>query len=204
VSTRALHGSEKRAVALLGVPTLALALASTVVTTYSPVVASDFVGSTAVIGVIIGLEGLVALWLPLVVGSWSDRLDTRLGGRLPFLLGATPAIVAGLAALALMKSTLVLAAGALLFFVGYFVAYEPYRALYPDSVGSRTGHASGLAGSGYRARADRRRPALEPRPRRAVPGRGRALSRRDRRLHLRARASRDPAQRAGGGGRRAR
>ncbi len=74
---RALRGSEKRALALLGVPTMALALASTVVTTYTPVVAREFVESSAVIGLIIGCEGLVALWLPLVVGAWSDRLDTR-------------------------------------------------------------------------------------------------------------------------------
>ena len=45
---RALHGSEKRALALLGVPRLALALASTVITTYTPVVAREFVESSAV------------------------------------------------------------------------------------------------------------------------------------------------------------
>jgi MFS family permease len=132
---RSLRQAEKRAVALLGVPTLALALSATVVTTYAPVVAREFVASRVVIGLIIGIEGLVALWLPLVVGAWSDRLDTRLGGRLPFLVAATPAVVAGLIALALMGSTAALAAGAFVFFVGYFVAYEPYRALYPDAVG---------------------------------------------------------------------
>lgn len=132
---RALRGTERRALTLLGVPTMALALASTVVTTYTPVVARSFVESSAVIGLIIGCEGLVALWLPLVVGTWSDRLDTRLGGRLPFLLGATPFVVAGLIGLSLMGSTLVLALSALVFFAGYFVAYEPYRALYPDAVG---------------------------------------------------------------------
>jgi MFS family permease len=122
-------------VALLGVPTLALALASTVVTTYTPVVARDFVDSAAVIGLIIGLEGMVALWLPLVVGAWSDRLDTRIGGRLPFLLGATPFVALGLIGLALMGSLAMLAVASLIFFAGYFVAYEPYRALYPDAVG---------------------------------------------------------------------
>jgi MFS family permease len=132
---RPLRGEEKRAVALLGLPTLALALAATVVTTYAPVVAKEFVGSTAVIGVIIGMEGLVALWLPLLAGAWSDRLDTRLGGRLPFLLVATPVVAVALAALSVIDSTVTLAGAALLFFIGYFVAYEPYRALYPDSVG---------------------------------------------------------------------
>jgi MFS family permease len=122
-------------VAILGVPTLALALATTMVTTYLPVVAAGFVGSTLVIGIIVGLEGLVALWLPLVVGSWSDRLRTRLGGRLPFLIAATPVLVAGLVAMGFVGSVATLGAAALVFFVGYFVAYEPYRALYPDAVG---------------------------------------------------------------------
>ncbi|RKQ86170.1 MFS-type transporter involved in bile tolerance (Atg22 family) [Solirubrobacter pauli] len=132
---RALRAPEKRAVALLGIPTLALALTSTVVTTYTPVVAREFVESSAVIGMIIGLEGLVALWLPLVVGAWSDRLDTKLGGRLPFLLAATPMVIGGLVAMAIMGSVAVLAVAAFVFFAGYFIAYEPYRALYPDAVG---------------------------------------------------------------------
>lgn len=132
---RELRRSEKRAVALLGVPTLALALTSTLVTTYTPVVAREFVESSAVIGMIIGLEGLVALWLPLVVGVWSDRLDTKLGGRLPFLLAATPLVIGGLVAMAVMGSVAVLAVAAFVFFAGYFIAYEPYRALYPDAVG---------------------------------------------------------------------
>ncbi|MDA0172719.1 MFS transporter [Solirubrobacter taibaiensis] len=132
---RGLRASEKRAVALLGVPTLALALTSTLVTTYTPVVAREFVESSAVIGMIIGLEGLVALWLPLLVGTWSDRLNTRIGGRLPFLLAATPLVIGGLIALAFMGSVAVLAVGAFVFFAGYFIAYEPYRALYPDAVG---------------------------------------------------------------------
>jgi MFS family permease len=133
--SRPLSADEKRTVAVLGVPTLALALATTVVTTYLPVVAQPFVRSTVVIGVIVGLEGLVALWLPLVVGTWSDRLRTRLGGRLPFLIAATPVVVTGLVAMSFVGSVLTMAVAALVFFVGYFVAYEPYRALYPDAVG---------------------------------------------------------------------
>src|SRR5690242_19262328 len=96
---RALTADEKRVTVLLGVPTLALALAVTLVTTYLPVVAREFVGSRLVIGLIVGIEGLIALWLPLLAGAWSDRLRTPLGGRLPFLLAATPLLLAGLAAM---------------------------------------------------------------------------------------------------------
>jgi MFS family permease len=141
---RELERGEKRTVALLGLPTMALSLSVTVTTTYLPTVAHAFVSSNVVIGVIIGLEGLMALWLPLVVGAWSDHLNTRLGGRLPFLIGASPIVVLGLAAMALVGSTLTLAGAALVFFFGYFVAYEPYRALYPDAVGEEAaGRAQG-------------------------------------------------------------
>jgi MFS family permease len=132
---RALSGDEKRTVALLGIPTFALALAVTVVTTYLPVLAREFVSSTVVIGVIVGLEGIVALWLPLVAGTWSDRLRTPIGGRLPFMLAATPLVVVALVGMTLVGSTAAMAAAALVFFAGYYVAYEPYRALYPDAVG---------------------------------------------------------------------
>jgi MFS family permease len=132
VSRRALRTEEKRTLALLGLPTAALALAITIVTTYLPVVARDQLGSTTVIGGLIGLEGVMALWVPLVVGAWSDRLRTPLGGRLPFLVAATPLVVAALVLIAVVAKPAVLGLCAALFFFAYFVAYEPYRALYPD------------------------------------------------------------------------
>lgn len=132
MSRRALRADEKRTLALLGLPTAALALAITVVTTYLPVAARPYLGSATVVGVLIGLEGVMALWVPLVVGAWSDALRTPLGGRLPFLVAATPLVVAALVALGFAHAAGVAAVAAALFFFAYFVAYEPYRALYPD------------------------------------------------------------------------
>jgi MFS family permease len=131
---RTLQRSELRILAILGVPTFALALAITTVSTYLPVLAEDFSDSSIVIGLLIGGEGLIALWLPLAVGSWSDRLRTPLGSRLPFILVATPALVVALAVLGFVDSIAAAAIVVAVFFVAYFVAYEPYRALYPDLV----------------------------------------------------------------------
>jgi MFS family permease len=143
-SERALSADEKRVTAILGVPTLALALAVTLVTTYLPVIAREFVGSRLVIGLIVGIEGLIALWLPLLAGAWSDRLRTPLGGRLPFLLAATPLLLVGLGAMGAVRSVGTLLPAVLVFFLGYFLAYEPYRALYPDAVGDdAAGRAQG-------------------------------------------------------------
>jgi MFS family permease len=131
---RTLQRTELRTLAILGVPTFALALAITTVSTYLPVLAEDFSKSSVVVGLLIGGEGLIALWLPLVIGSWSDRLSTPIGRRLPFIIGATPPLVASLALLGFVTSIAGAAIVVALFFVGYFVAYEPYRALYPDLV----------------------------------------------------------------------
>ncbi|MDO8210574.1 MFS transporter [Conexibacter sp. CPCC 206217] len=125
---------ERRAIWLLGLPTFALALSITVVTTYLPLIAQDFTDNSIVVGVLIGSEGLLALVLPLVVGTWSDQLKSPIGGRLPFLIVATPPLAISLALIGFANS-LVIALGLVwLFFAAYFVAYEPYRALYPDLV----------------------------------------------------------------------
>ncbi|MGZ6696057.1 MAG: MFS transporter [Solirubrobacteraceae bacterium] len=129
---RTLQRRELRVLAVLGVPTFALALAITTVSTYLPVLAEQFSSSSIVIGLLIGGEGLMALWLPLAVGSWSDRLHTPIGSRLPFILAATFPLVLALAVLGFVRSIGVAAVVMAVFFAAYFVAYEPYRALYPD------------------------------------------------------------------------
>jgi MFS family permease len=131
---RDLGRRERTTIALLGVPALGLALATTVVTTYVPLIAKQFTGSATVIGLIIGIEGLLAMILPLVFGAWSDQLRTRVGGRLPFVLGAAPGLAVALSMLGFARSLLVTTLLVLAFFGAYFIAYEPYRALYPDLV----------------------------------------------------------------------
>ncbi|MGI9185567.1 MAG: MFS transporter [Solirubrobacteraceae bacterium] len=130
---------------ILGVPTFGLALSITMVSTYLPKVARQFTTSTTVIGVIVGAEGLMALWIPLVAGSWSDGVRSRLGGRLPFVLAGVPVVVGGLVLMAFVQSLVALGLAAAVFFVGYFVAYGPYRALYPDLVDEQvTGQAQSI------------------------------------------------------------
>lgn len=132
-----LSAQERRLLALLGLPTFGLALAITIVSTYLPVVLKDFTDSTTVIGLIIGGEGLFALFLPLLIGSWSDGVETRFGRRLPFLVVAAPVAAIALILMPLAPSLLAVAALALVFFVAYFAYYPPYRTLYPDLVPER-------------------------------------------------------------------
>lgn len=129
--------AEKRSLALLALPTLGLALSITVISTYVPVLARQFVSSSILIGLLVGTEGIAAVIFPVLVGTWSDRLRTPLGGRVPFLVVATPVVAAALVAIGLASSLLVIVVGVVIFFVAYFIAYEPYRALYPDMLSDR-------------------------------------------------------------------
>ncbi len=129
---RPLKGSEKRLLALLGLPTFGLALSIGTVTTYVPLLARQFTSSTAVIGLVIAAEGLVALFVPIAAGAWSDQLRTRFGGRVPFLVVGAPVVAVTVASLGFMKSLPPLALIVFVFFIAYYAAYEPYRALYPD------------------------------------------------------------------------
>ncbi len=129
---RALRPEERTRLAILALPTTALALAITIVSTYLSEITRRYTQDTAIIGLIIGSEGIMALWVPLIVGAWSDQLQTRWGGRLPFVIAGGIPAAAGLVLIGFLHSLGAVAIAAAIFFGFYFVAYEPYRALYPD------------------------------------------------------------------------
>ena len=133
---RPLKHKEKIDLGLLAMPTFALALAITIVSTQLGEVTRNYTDQTTVIGAIIGGEGVMALWVPLIFGTWSDTLRTRIGGRLPFMLaGGIPAVVV-LGLIGFVHGLGLVALVAALFFFFYFIAYEPYRAMYPDMLPS--------------------------------------------------------------------
>lgn len=138
MSTSRIKPGERRLLLVLGLPTFAYALATTVATTYLPVLAQDFTTSSTVIGLLIAIEGIMALLLAVPAGALSDRGRSRL----PFVEWASPVLVVALALMGLASSLPIALALVVVFFAAYFVAYEPYRALYPDMVDDRiTGRA---------------------------------------------------------------
>jgi MFS family permease len=118
---------------LLGLPTFGLAFAISVLTTYGPVILIHLTHSPAVVGALIGGEGAFALVVPLAAGSVSDRLPpSPLGRRFPFVLAGAPLAATALALLPFSSTTGLAGAAVLAFFVGYYIYYPPYRALYAD------------------------------------------------------------------------
>lgn len=117
----------------LALPTLALAFAISALTTYGPVVLIHLAQSDTKVGLLIGGEGVFALCVPLLAGAASDRLPvSRLGRRLPFVLLGTVFLAAGLVLLPFSPTYLLAALVVFAIYVGYFLYYPPYRALYAD------------------------------------------------------------------------
>jgi MFS family permease len=142
-----LSGEERRLVWLLGVPSAGLSLALTVLAAYLPLLAHRFTSSRAVIGGLVGGEGLVAVFLPPWIGGLSDRVESRFGRRLPFLVATAPAAAIALVLIPSASSLPLMALEVFFFYLAYFTYLAPYRALYLDLVPQRaSGRALGIQG----------------------------------------------------------
>jgi MFS family permease len=145
--TQTLSQADRRFSLLLGAPSFALAMCLAVLSTYLPVLARRFTSSTSVIGLLVGGEGMVAVLLPVLVGRLSDRTESRLGPRLPFLIATAPIAALALGLLPFAPSLLVMAGEVLVFYIAYFTYFSPYRALYPDLVSeAASARAQGIQG----------------------------------------------------------
>ena len=131
----------------LALPTFALALGISVLTTYAPLLLGEATSSAGAIGIAVGAEGAFALFLPLLIGSLSDRTQSRFGRRIPYALVGVPLLVVPLAILPFAHGYAATVALVSLFFVGYHVYYPPYQALFAELVpATHQGRAQGWQG----------------------------------------------------------
>jgi len=136
---------------VLGLPSLGIALAYTFVTAYLPIFIEHLAGA-AVTGLMIGGEGVFALFIPFLIGGWSDSLQTSLGKRLPFIFAGTLLIIITLLLMPFSSNHLFLLGIELaFFFIGYFTHYAAYYAIFPDLIPkSQRGRSQGVQG-GFRS-----------------------------------------------------
>jgi MFS family permease len=131
----------------LALPTFALALGISVLTTYAPFLLGETTSSAGAIGIAVGAEGAFALFLPLLIGSLSDRTQSRFGRRIPYALVGVPLLAAPLVILPFAHGYAETVALVALFFVGYHIYYPPYQALFAELVpASHQGRAQGWQG----------------------------------------------------------
>ena len=124
---------------VLGLPTFGLAFAITILTTYGPSVLTSHGLSPATVGALIGGEGAFALVVPLFAGALSDRLpaSTPSGRRMPFVFLGAPMVGTGLVLLPFAPAYQLAGLMILIFFIGYYLYYPPYRAIYADLLPKR-------------------------------------------------------------------
>ncbi len=117
----------------IGFGFLGVQLAFTTYNAFLPLMYREFFDSRAAIGLLMGTDNLIGLLLIPVIGAWSDRVNSPLGRRLPFVLVATP--VAALSFLAIpfaaaLLWTLILAE--VLFTTAMHTYRGPVITLMPD------------------------------------------------------------------------
>ncbi|MDG5787127.1 MFS transporter [Evansella sp. AB-P1] len=112
----------------------ALMLVWTFYNAYMPLILGDYIESRAIRGAIMGLDNLLAVLLIPVIGSWSDRIETRIGNRLPFIVVGMP--VAALFFILLPYSAAVtlwvLLVVDIIFLLAMTIYRAPVIALMPD------------------------------------------------------------------------
>lgn len=109
---------------------MGLTASVTVLALFLPLIVADLTNSDLAIGFAVGVEGLAALTIPVLVGRSSDRS----GHRTPYLLAATPLVAGGLLAVSVATTYWMIVAAVSVYFVGYYAYYTVYQALYPDTL----------------------------------------------------------------------
>ena len=79
-----------RKIFVIGSGFFALTLIWTFYNAYMPLILGDYIESRAIRGAIMGLDNLLAVLLIPIIGAWSDKVDTKLGNRLPFIVVGMP------------------------------------------------------------------------------------------------------------------
>jgi membrane-associated phospholipid phosphatase/Na+/melibiose symporter-like transporter len=126
---------------VFGAAALGAGLGRAVTTSYLPLLLDRIEDAPGKIGTVMLVNAAAGLFVPLVVGFWSDRRAARGGGRrLPFVLGGSLVSAGGLAAVALgfSSSYLMLALFGGVIYVGLNATTTAHRALVPEAFGDET------------------------------------------------------------------
>ncbi len=99
--------------------------------------ANQFGVRPGLIGILMTLDNIAALFIQPAVGAWSDRLDTRIGRRMPFLLIGAPIAAVAFGILPLAATLPVFLAGKITLILSMVIWRTPVVALMPDITPSK-------------------------------------------------------------------
>ena len=99
--------------------------------------ANQFGVRPGLIGFLMTLDNIAALFIQPAVGAWSDRLDTRIGRRMPFLLIGAPIAAVAFGILPLAATLPVFLLGKITLILSMVIWRTPVVALMPDITPSK-------------------------------------------------------------------
>ncbi|GAF64403.1 putative MFS transporter [Bacillus sp. TS-2] len=110
-----------------------LSLIWTFYNAFMPIILGEHIEKTSIIGFIMGLDNLLAILLIPIIGAWSDRIDTKFGKRLPFLIVGMPLAALFFILLPFAKDTLwLLISIDIIFLLAMTIYRAPVISLMPD------------------------------------------------------------------------
>lgn len=115
--------------------------------TYLPIFLGRWIGSMGVVGGIMTLDNIFAIFLIPIVAVWSDRARTPIGRRMPFIIVTLPLTAICYSFLPYAATASLAALIALVFFLNIFkqAARGPVVALMPDTIpGEYRSEANGV------------------------------------------------------------
>ncbi len=123
---------------LLGFGFFGVSVIWSVYNAYVPIFLQDrFLLAAAFIGVFMTLDNIAALFIQPAVGAWSDRIHTRLGRRLPFILVGAPIAALSFIMLPLAGSLFAFFLASVALLISMAVWRTPVVALMPDITPSK-------------------------------------------------------------------
>ncbi len=132
---------------LIGLGFFTMGLMDPLYDSYVPIFLGDYIGSKGIIGSIMTLDNLFAVFLIPFVSALSDRTRTSIGRRMPWILATLPptALLFGLLPFSALSSLSLLIAALFLLNVFKQAARGPVVALMPDTIpGEYRSEANGV------------------------------------------------------------
>lgn len=123
---------------LLGFGFFGVSVIWSVYNAYVPIFLQDrFLLAAGFIGVFMTLDNIAALFIQPAVGAWSDRIHTRIGRRLPFILVGAPIAAVSFILLPLAASLFAFFLASVALLLSMAVWRTPVVALMPDITPSK-------------------------------------------------------------------
>lgn len=117
---------------LLGIGFFAISVTWSIYNAFVPKILSNFISSTTIIGFIMTIDNYFALFLQPTVGIMSDKVDTKYGKRMPFIMIGMPLSVLFIILVANYKNLPMLITFIVLMNLSMSIFRSPVVALMPD------------------------------------------------------------------------